>query len=244
MDYKASIINLDSYKRVGHNTIKSRLYNLKKRGKLAHIRKGVYLPAGITGKWEIACNSVEGGCLSFHSALEYYSLHTQAFTCTYVHSLKPFRTFEYMNEAYLYKPLKFIFRPVTDNPNREYPVKVTSLDQTVIDCLFNIGLAGGLEELLFALADLPAASYKLDEDVLAECLDLYGNKSLYQRAGFVLSHFEGLSLSGDFFRHCKEKMGKNVSHLLNPYYDAVFFPEWNIYAPQDIMSEISKGIRL
>lgn len=44
---------------VGYNTMKSRLYNWKKRGLLSHIRRGVYLPANIQNKYQIACNSVD-----------------------------------------------------------------------------------------------------------------------------------------------------------------------------------------
>lgn len=36
---------------VGYNTMKSRLYNWKKRGLLSHIRRGVYLPANIQNKY-------------------------------------------------------------------------------------------------------------------------------------------------------------------------------------------------
>lgn len=50
---------------VGYNTMKSRLYNWKKRGLLSHIRRGVYLPANIQNKYQIACNSVDNGCLAY-----------------------------------------------------------------------------------------------------------------------------------------------------------------------------------
>ena len=52
-----------------------------------------------------------------------------------------------------------------------YPITVTSISQTIIDCLNNIGLAGGIEELLFALIEVDPDSV-IEEDML-ECLKLY-----------------------------------------------------------------------
>ena len=78
--------------------MKSRLYSWKKRGLLSHIRRGVYLPANIQNKYQIACNSVDNGCLAYHSALEFYMLQTQEFNWLYVHSSTPFRSFEYLNQ--------------------------------------------------------------------------------------------------------------------------------------------------
>lgn len=225
---------------IGHNTMKSRLYHWKKQGILSHIRRGVYLPAHIQNKFQIACNSVKDGCLSYHSALEFYMLQTQEFNWLYIHSSIPFREFEYLNEQYIYKPLQFIYKPVITETETGYPIKVTSISQTIIDCLNNIGLAGGIEELLFALIEVDPTSV-IEEDML-ECLKLYQKKSLYQRTGFILSRLqEQLNLSDRFFDICKKKMGNTTSYLINPSHCDTYYKEWNICAPQNIMEEIQKG---
>lgn len=221
------------------STIKSRFYNWKKQGILSHIRKGVYLPSDLQDKFRIACNAVEDGCLVYHSALEYYLLQTQEFNWLYIHSSSNFRTFTYRNESYMYKPVKFLYRPVVIGEGEPYPVRVTSLSQTIIDCLYNINLAGGLEELLYALAELDPN--EIHEKDLLYCLKAYGSKSLYQRTGFVLSHFkEALSLSDDFFETCKSGMAQSISYLVNPYHCDSFSKEWNLCIPKNIMKQIQK----
>ena len=229
-----------SHSEVGYNTLKSRLYNGKRKGFISHIRKGVYLPTEIQNKFQIACNSVKDGCLSYHAALEYYLLHTQAFNWLYVHSSAPFREFIYQNEKYVYKPLKFIYKPLVDSENSEFPITVTSLSQTIIDCIYNIGLAGGIEELLYALVEVDSS--KINEREMLKCLSLYNMKSLYQRTGYLLSQFKDvLELSDSFFDVCQNEMGQNVSYLIAPDYCDSFSKEWNICAPKDIMKEIQKS---
>lgn len=237
--YKTDMISMEQP--VGYNTMKSRLYNWKKRGLLSHIRRGVYLPADIQNKFQIACNSVDNGCLSYHSALEFYMLQTQEFNWLYVHSSTPFRSFEHLNELYVYKPLQFIYKPLITKKDTGYPIMVTSISQTIIDCLYNIGLAGGIEELLFALIEVDPASI-IEKDML-ECLSLYQNKNLYQRTGFILSQFrEHLNLSDRFFDICKKNMGNTTSYLISPSHCDTYFKEWNICAPKNVMKEIQKGV--
>lgn len=223
------------------STIKSRFYHWKKQGILAHVRKGVYLPSDLHDKYRIACNVVEEGCLVYHSALEYYMLQTQEFNWLYVHSPSNFRTFTYQNESYICKPIKFLHHPVIIDKNEPYPIRVTSLSQTVIDCLYNINLAGGLEELLYAIAEITPTDI-LEDDML-HCLKLYNSKSLYQRTGFLLSLFkELLQLSDSFFEACKAGMGKNISYLVNPYHCNSFSKEWNLCVPDNVMKQIQKDM--
>ena len=142
---------LEQGNEVCYNTRKSRLYNKTRKGVLSHVRKGVYVPSYLTDKFRIACNAVENGCLVYHSALEYYTLHTQSFNWVYIHSTTPFRTFIHLNETYIYKPVNCLINPNLDFANENYPIRVTSLSQTIIDCIRHIDLAGGLEELMNAL---------------------------------------------------------------------------------------------
>ena len=77
--------------------------------------------------------------------------------------------------------MQFIYKPLVTKKDTGYLITVTSISQTIIDCLNNIGLAGGIEELLFALIEVDPDSV-IEEDML-ECLKLYQKKSLYQRTG-------------------------------------------------------------
>jgi predicted transcriptional regulator of viral defense system len=223
------------------STLRSRLYNRKKRGLIANVRKGFYIPADMQNKYRIACYVVQDGCIAYHSALEYYVLHTQVFNWLYVHGSKTFRSFTYQGEQYIYKPLKFILNPLIDNKDPQYPIKVTSLSQTIIDCIYNISLAGGIEELLYALRWIEPG--KLSEREMMECLLQYNKKSLYQRTGYLLSLFkESLNISDQFLKMCSAKIGNTTSYLITPQFCNAYVKEWKLCVPDNLMSYIQKGV--
>lgn len=216
---------------VCYNTRKSRLYNRKRKGVLSHVRKGVYVPSYLTDKFRIACNAVENGCLVYHSALEYYTLHTQSFNWIYVHSTTPFRTFIHQNETYIYKPINYLINPNLDFANESYPIRVTSLSQTIIDCIRHIDLAGGLEELLNALDWIGVG--KLNEAEMIQCLNAVPSKSVFQRVGYLLSLYqEQLGLSSAFFEYCKKQIGNNVSYLTPDEDCDTYNKRWKICVPK------------
>ena len=222
---------LEQGNEVCYNTRKSRLYNKTRKGVLSHVRKGVYVPSYLTDKFRIACNAVENGCLVYHSALEYYTLHTQSFNWVYIHSTTPFRTFIHLNETYIYKPVNYLINPNLDFANENYPIRVTSLSQTIIDCIRHIDLAGGLEELMNALDWLGIG--KLDETEMTQCLDAAPSKSVYQRVGYLLSLYqEQLGLSDAFFDHCKNQIGNNVSYLTPDENCDFYDKKWKICVPK------------
>ncbi len=232
--------DIESAETVCYNTRKSRLYHKTRQGVLLHIRKGVYLPSNVSDKFVIACQAVEDGCLAYHSALEYYALHTQSFNWLYVHSTTSFRSFEYLNETYIYKPVPMLINPYTDCNNGQYPIKVTSLSQTIIDCIRRIDLAGGLEELLHALQWIDKGY--LNEDDMMACLDFSPSKSTYQRVGFLLSQFnDGLGLSDGFFKHCKERIDSNVCYLSADEDCDAFDNEWKICVPKSLRKQKEYG---
>ena len=215
----------------------SRLRQAKKKNVLSLVRKGVYLPTDIENKFVIGCNAVDSGVICYHSALEYYLLQTQEFNELFIHSDKAFRSFEYLGERYSYKKLKFLYKPVYVSPYPSYSICVTSLSQTLVDCIYNINLAGGIEELIYALSECNASNIS-EKEVLA-CLKLYNNKSLWQRAGFLFSVFgTHLGFSDNFFEACKSKMGNNQSYLINPYFCNSFNKEWNLCIPSDIKNQV------
>lgn len=204
---------------------------------LASVRRGVYMPVDIDNKFIIGCNAVEDSVLAYHSALEYYLRQTQEFNELYIHSTQNFRTFRHLGETYSYKKLKFLNNVVEIKDGSGYTLRVTSISQTLVDCMYNINLSGGIEELMYALAECLAEDI-LEEEILRS-LELYDNKSLWQRAGFLFSLFnKRLKLSDDFFKKCKTAMGNNQSYIINPYFCNSFDKEWNLCIPDNLQSQI------
>lgn len=155
----------------------------------------------------------------------------------YIHSTQNFRPFEYLGENYSCKKLKFLNNVVELNDSSGYALRVTSISQTLVDCMYNINLAGGIEELMYALAECPADGIVEEELLLS--LELYDNKRLWQRAGFLFSIFrKKLHLSDDFFRKCKMAMGNNQSYIINPFFCNSFNKEWNLCIPDNLQAQI------
>ena len=143
----------------------------------------------IENEYAAGCARVSGGCVAYHGALQYYALQTQQFNTIYLHSNKRFRPFVIDGVAYEYHPLKFTYNIVISKDPDGNPIAVTSLSQTVVDCIRHIDLAGGLEELLYALSSISFGQLK--EKDLMVCLEAYDNASLWSRTGYLLSLFQG-----------------------------------------------------
>jgi hypothetical protein len=81
----------------------------------------------------------------------------------------------------------------------------------------------------------------LKEEQLLIYLEAYRKQFLFQKAGFILSHFrQGMKLSEDFFKECRQRTGKSIRYLSQTT-EAVYHKEWNLYAPENILSYLEQG---
>ena len=194
----------------------------------------------IENEYAAGCFRVNGGCVSYHGALQYYALQTQHFNTIYLHSPKRFRTFEIGGMSYEYHPLKFTYNVVLSHDSEGNPIAVTSLSQTIIDCMRHIGLAGGLEELLYALSSI--SDGQLNEKELLACLNAYGNASLWSRAGYLLSLFQdNTGISDKFIETCRIKGGDVKNKIADGNKPLKYISDWKLFVPENIEGMISKG---
>ena len=194
----------------------------------------------IENEYAAGCARVSGGCVAYHGALQYYALQTQQFNTIYLHSDKRFRPFVIDGVAYEYHPLKFTYNVVISNDPDGNPIAVTSLSQTIVDCIRHIDLAGGLEELLYALSSI---SYgQLKEKDLMVCLEAYDNASLWSRTGYLLSLFQDTNGIGQRFLDTCRIKGSCVKNKITSGDKALeFVPRWNLFVPKDLGNMIAKG---
>lgn len=194
----------------------------------------------IENEYAAGCARVSGGCVAYHGALQYYALQTQQFNTIYLHSDKRFRPFVIDGVAYEYHPLKFTYNIVISKDPDGNPFAVTSLSQTVVDCIRHIELAGGLEELLYALSSI--SSSQLKEKDLMVCLEAYDNASLWSRTGYLLSLFQGTNGIGQRFLDTCRMKGSGVKNKITSDDKALeFVPKWNLFVPKDMGNMIAKG---
>lgn len=194
----------------------------------------------IENEYAAGCARVSGGCVAYHGALQYYALQTQQFNTIYMHSDKRFRPFVIDGVSYEYHPLKFTYNIVISKDPDGNPIAVTSLSQTVVDCIRHIELAGGLEELLYALSSI--SSGQLKEKDLMVCLEAYDNASLWSRTGYLLSLFQDTNGIGQRFLDTCRMKGSGVKNKITSGDKALkFVPKWNLFVPKGLGNMIAKG---
>jgi predicted transcriptional regulator of viral defense system len=110
-------------------------------------------------------------------------------------------------------------------------VSVTDLERTVLDSINDLAKVGGLEALL---ASLDAVPY-LDAARLTSYLALYGKQVLYQKVGYLLSHFsQALCLPASFVAECASHVGKSVRYIDQglPAGDRAYDHTWQLVVPR------------
>jgi predicted transcriptional regulator of viral defense system len=224
------------------NTAKDLLHNYKKQKLICQIRRDLYAVTDLVTKecavtkFEIGSNITPTSFISYHAALEYHGVAHQVFYDLHVSSESRFNSFEFNGINYLYCQSKV--KPGIYVPNLDSLVRVTDLERTVIDCIDRIDRAGGLEELIHSISLI---AY-LNEDKLKLYLEEYDKAFLYQKAGFILSYFkQQVKISSDFISYCRQNTGKSIRYLTTAAESPVFFRNWALCAPENILSFLEQG---
>ena len=212
-----------------------------KKGYIERVRRNVYVVISmeteqpIANRFQIASQATQDACISHHSAFEYYGYANQVFYEVYFSTCKNVRPFTY--DGLQYTPLS--------NPSAieildmNNGVKVTSLERTVIDSIFDMDKIAGLEEILRCLELIPS----LNEEKLLDVLEGYSKKQLYQKVGYILEFYKkDLSLSKDFFLKCISCSSSSKTYLTQEIRDNIFHPKWLLYAPKNLKQLINKGV--
>jgi len=180
----------------------------------------------IPDQYMIGSKIKEDGCISHHSALEFYGVKNQVFYTVYVSTNKKFEEFEFEGFTYASTKQKYAFGIETIRG-----VVVTDKERTIIDCIDNTGLAGGNEELILCFELLNG----IDEKKILEYLKKCSSKKLYAKVGFVLNIFQKRwNISEETLNECKKHIGKT-----RYYFDeetkrtaSKGIKEWNLIAPE------------
>lgn len=213
-----------------------------KSEKIIKVRNGLYVSLDQTGsinvsKFEIASKISNDSFICYHSALEYYGLANQVFRTIIVGSTSRINSFEFDSIEYLCK----LTRNTEFIDYIKYAgVRVTTLERTIIDCIDDINLAGGIDELLNSLSQIKFIDEKRLLDVLKSC-----NKVLlYQKVGYILEQFNSnLRLSDEFFNECQMHLTNQVKYFLkDEFIDIVYCPRWKLMAPKNLKTRIYGGI--
>lgn len=221
-------------------TVASILYQYKNKGYIERVRHNLYVAISlehqqpVLSRYGIGSCLFEDACISHHSALEVHGYANQVYYEVYVMTENRFKDFEYNGVRYIRVPPSGVVQT-----ERVQSVRVTGIEQTVIDSINYLDRMGGLEELLRCLSLIPS----LREKELLMALAVYNNGFLYQKTGFILEHFkDSLSLPSTFFEVCKHKIPKSDRYLTKFHGNYVYYSKWRLMGPKDLLSIINKGV--
>jgi len=215
----------------------------KKKGLISEIKRNLYVfndmesAAPIADRYKIGNSITKAAYVSHHSALEFHGIAHQVFFEVTVSSPTRFNPFEFNGIKYQFVSSKIDTGVEEYRTNRG--VRVTNLERTVIDCLDDLGRAGGVEEFMQCLRVVTF----LDEEKLIHYLNDYGTQVLYQKAGYILEQFkEVLQLSDDFFELCLSRIRKSKRYLVQINDgDFEYNSKWRLYVPKELMGYLEQG---
>lgn len=211
-------------------------------GRVKRVKNGLYVTVDSMGslsssKFEIASKITKTSFIAYHSALEFYGLANQVYNKVIVGSETRFTSFEFDDIEYENVIVKNLFDvSFIESSN----IRMPSLERTIIDCIDNIDLAGGIEELLNALEQID----NLNEKKLLDVLASYNSIFLYQKTGYILEHFkDSLCLSEDFFIACEPKVDNVIRYFLQDEYSNIKYnSKWQLMAPLNLLSRMNGGL--
>jgi len=223
------------------DTAKTFLKNAIQGGYIGRIRHNYYAVKSletrrvIPNRFAIGSEINPSAYISHHTAFEYYGMANQVYGTVYVSSVAKFQDFSHDDVEYKYLSSKQNFGIVSPSSN----IKVTDMERTILDNVKDFDKIGGLEELLRCLSMVTVVS----EEKLLKYLAEYKSQFLYQKVGYILSHYKNMKLSDVFFDSCKNKISKSKRYLYDgiQYESPKYYSEWQIFALADLMKLINEG---
>ena len=211
-----------------------------KKGYVERIRRDLYVAVSIETKqpilsrYQIGCHLAQDAYLSHHSAFEVYGYANQVFYEVYVAAAARFTDFVYNGILY-----HRIAPKINADINIINGVKVSSVEQTVVDSICDIEKIGGLEETIRSILLIPS----LNADKLLEALKNTDNGFVYQKCGYILEGLnDSLHLPDSFFDECEKHISNAKRYLTKEHTGYVRHKKWMLFAPENIKNIIDKGV--
>ena len=224
------------------------LWRLTKKGDLMRIKEGLYasIPREMKSKYyefnryvlfDRAMNEVGG--LAYHSALELHGAAYSSFNKLFYLTTRKVTSFDF--QGIVYRP---VWAPelfgITKVKMDGIEISVTDKERTFLDCLRRLDLCGGLEEYLKSVESFTL----LNPDRLVEYLEKFGESSLYQRTGFVLSSLmDRIRVPEGLTQTIRMRIGPSPTYLVpgRKKTKSSLNGQWNLYVP-DNFSEMIKNV--
>lgn len=220
------------------------LSNAQKKGLIVKIKRDMYAVVDVTtntvyaDKFMIASAITKTAYISYHSAFEYHGVANQVFSDVTVADSKVFKTFEYDGIEYSF--VRNSINAGVLNIDSSVNIRVTDLERTVVDCIDDINLSGGIDELLNCIEQIRI----IDENKIIVYLDAYNKVNLYQKAGYILEQYKNeFKFTNKIFEHCLSKLNKSIKYFLkDEFKEVVLNKKWRLIAPKTLRNRTSGGV--
>lgn len=215
------------------------LNSYTKKGYIEKIRRDYYVAISmethqpVVNRYQIASNVYDDAYITHHSAFEAYGYANQIFYNVYFACERRVREFSYDGVYYQQIP-----RNSKADVVHEGNVKLTSIEQTVVDSIKDYEKVAGLEEVLRCIELIPV----LDERKLLKCLKNYNIGNLYQKCGYILENVgKPIGITDFFLEECQNHVGKSKYYLLKDRQSMSLDKRWMLYVPTRLHALLEKG---
>ncbi|MCM1495837.1 MAG: hypothetical protein NC089_08605 [Bacteroides sp.] len=216
------------------------IYEYQKKGLIEKVKRDFYVVISLETKqpvlsrYQIGSNLFTDACITHHSAFEVFGYGSQVFYECFVATDKRFSDFEYDGVLY---------RRVERKPNTDFiqqgNMRVTSVEQTVVDSIRDFEKIAGLEEVIRCMMLVPG----LNERKVLECLARNNNGFLYQKCGYLFEELkEEFNFSSNFFAECETYSSGAKRYLMKELPGNTFHKRWKLYAPPSLKGLVNKGV--
>ena len=115
---------------------------------------------------------------------------------------------------------------------KEEGIRIVTLERAIVDCIDNITLAGGLEEIEYALDDTP----KLNFEDIKHILKKKDKAILYIKVGYLFERHLGNNVPSSFLKLCLSKVSKHINYLDKSLNKTKYNKKWNLIVEDDELS--------
>ncbi|MBU4300807.1 MAG: type IV toxin-antitoxin system AbiEi family antitoxin [Nanoarchaeota archaeon] len=227
----------DAYKIIANRkTARQILSRLKKKGYVKQIRRGLFavVPAQMIGrdfaadKILIASQLAKTYFISHHTALELHGAAQSYLNIVYLSSGKASKSFEFQSILYKFVTAKRMFG-IKQVLRGSQKINVSDNERTILDCIRNMEYGGGLEEIVKSISAYPNLNYTK----LMNYLNLFGEKSMFHRTGFIFDELKNeLNVPESFLAALEKGLGKRVYYLV-PKEKGVYIGKWKLIVPKN-----------
>ncbi len=216
------------------------IYEYQKKGLIEKVKRDYYAVISLETKqpvfsrYKIGEKMFPDACLTHHSAFEVYGYGNQVVHDCFVATKQRFSDFEYNGVFY---------RRVEKKPDIDVivygNVRVTSIEQTVVDSIRDFEKISGLEEVIRCLMLVPG----LNEQKILDCIARNENGFLYQKCGYIFEELKKeFHFSSAFFEECESRSSGAKRYLMKNLEENVYKERWKLYAPFSLNKIINKGV--